>query len=190
MYLLEITNETQEALNQGIGEIAKYIIIAVIIAAVLGTGYWYIEKKVLKAADNIKLKLDKRMPYYQKPLLSDYELRFYRVLKPICDKNKITIMSKIRLADVINVQKGFSKKEYLKFFDRIKSKHFDFVLCSENDLSVIAIIELDDRSHYRPEAKENDEFKNKICEIVGYEIIRITDISKTEKILALKGIID
>ncbi|MBK8605035.1 MAG: DUF2726 domain-containing protein [Saprospiraceae bacterium] len=30
---------------------------------------------------------------------------------------------------------------------RITSKHFDYVLCSKDTLAVVAVIELDDRSH-------------------------------------------
>jgi hypothetical protein len=74
------------------------------------------------------------------------------------------IFSKVRVADVFSPQKGYSKSEWKSAFNKISSKHFDFVLCSKTDTSIQCCIELNDKSHNRPHRGQRDVFLREICE--------------------------
>ena len=57
--------------------------------------------------------------------------------------------------------------------NRITSKHFDYVLCRKDDLSVVCAIELDDRSHAALERKRRDVFLDKVCSDLLLPLVRI-----------------
>src|SRR5438876_11811862 len=68
-----------------------------------------------------------RLPYERRPaLLSAGELSFYRVLQQAVGA-ELYIAAKVRLADLIAVRKG--TEHFYTFFNKISSKHVDFVLC-------------------------------------------------------------
>ncbi|MBI3823646.1 MAG: DUF2726 domain-containing protein, partial [Planctomycetes bacterium] len=45
---------------------------------------------------------------------------------------------------------------------KIAQKHVDFVLCERASSRIVLVIELDDRSHHRPERKRRDLFINQL----------------------------
>lgn len=112
------------------------------------------------------------LPYYAKnSLMTKSEIYFYETLQKAIDKNSMTIMSKVRLWDIIGVSKGTSNR--LIYENKIRAKHFDFIICDNQTLRPLLVIELDDKSHGRQDRKVSDEFKNQVLEKVGIPIIRI-----------------
>lgn len=103
-------------------------------------------------------------------------MNFYKQLLPITDSLNLTIFTKVRLADIITIKKGVSKSEWQSAFNRIQSKHFDFVIVQSQTLDVVCVIELDDKSHDREKAVKNDTFKNKTLETVKIPLIRTKTI--------------
>ena len=85
---------------------------------------------------------------YQKidELFTPAERSFYGVLNQATGDNA-AILGKVRVADVVVPNKGLSRSLWQKSFNKISGKHFDFLLCSKDTLSVICAIELDDSSH-------------------------------------------
>ena len=68
-------------------------------------------------------------PYKQRNLLTQNEYKFYCSLIKIADKYNLSIQVKMRLADIIEVDKRkINNKDYMSYFGKIKSKHIDFVL--------------------------------------------------------------
>ena len=59
----------------------------------------------------------------------------------------------------------------MECFNKIRSKHIDFALADE-DTNIIALIELDDKSHERPDRIERDEFVNAVLKNTGYVLLR------------------
>lgn len=55
----------------------------------------------------------------------------------------------------------------------ISAKHFDFVLCKTDDLTPVAVIELDDKSHNQKHRQKRDELLKKICKQTGLPMIQI-----------------
>lgn len=83
------------------------------------------------------------------------------------------IFGKVRIGDVLGTRKGLDKSRSTSARNRIRSKHFDFVLCDKRDLSVVCAIELDDKSHKQRERKERDDFINSACKAASLPLVRI-----------------
>ncbi len=101
-----------------------------------------------------------KFPYeLNETILTERERSFYRILKPIADKLELQICPKVRVADIVSIKKG--TKDWQKWFNKIRSKHVDFLLC-DYDMNIVLMVELDDSSHNSERAKKNDEFKNRL----------------------------
>lgn len=72
-------------------------------------------------------------------MLTQNELKFYKLLKSITDKNNLNLFSQVSLYEVINAKD-------IKSFNKIKSKTIDFVITDTN-CRVKLCIELDDSTH-------------------------------------------
>lgn len=116
-----------------------------------------------------KEKLPEKLPYSQKYILTKPEYQFYIVLKQICDEHGYLICPKVGLKDLANVS---DKNNYKHWFNKIASKHVDFVI-TDSSLKPYAAIELDDKSHKRADVKEKDEFKNRFFSSIGLSLHRI-----------------
>lgn len=124
-------------------------------------------------------------PYRKKYLLTKNELEFYKCLKIIADELNLCVLSKIRLADLIEIYGHKNNSEYFKYFGKIKAKHIDFALAKKENLEIILLIELDDFSHNRQDRKLRDEFIDEICKQCNYKILHTQDnILLKEKIIS------
>lgn len=124
-------------------------------------------------------------PYRKKYLLTKNELKFYKCLKIIADELNLCVLSKIRLADLIEIYGHKNNSEYFKYFGKIKAKHIDFALAKKENLEIILLIELDDFSHNRQDRKSRDEFINEVCKQCNYKILHTQDnILLKEKIIS------
>jgi hypothetical protein len=109
----------------------------------------------------------------KKFILSQAEQAFYKALQQGLS-DQFRIMIKVRVADVLQPEKSSSKSEWYSAFNRIKLKHFDFLLCSLNTYRIIAAIELDDRSYMQTDRIKSDKFLNTACESANFPLIRIS----------------
>lgn len=162
------------------------LIILVIILAILNYKNQQKTNNEIGKEDN---QSDEIMPYSKKYLLTKNEWTFYKKIKPICDNNNLHIISKVRLADLVEVSKEVNGKDKQKYFNKIKNKHIDFVLCNPTNLAVIALVELDDSSHQREDRIKRDIFVNSLCDKVGYKIIRIKQNEDFKNLLMQNEII-
>ena len=69
---------------------------------------------------------------------------------------QLLVFTKIRLADLVYMPKGTANRQ--THFNRIQSKHVDFVLCPRDKLSPVLVIELDDASHEEEARRDRDTF--------------------------------
>ena len=109
--------------------------------------------------------------YVSKPILTGREYKFYKKLKPVADKYDLQILMKVRLADLVEPKPKEENPMWIQCFNKIKSKHIDFAL-ADCDTDIIALIELDDRSHQRPDRVERDIFVNAVLKNTGYTLLR------------------
>jgi hypothetical protein len=111
---------------------------------------------------------------YQKSdaLFTPAERSFLGVLQQAAGNNA-AIFGKVRVADVLEPKAGLGRSARQKAFNKISAKHFDFLLCDKEDLSVACAIELDDGSHNSKRRQERDEFLRGVCEAAGVPLIQI-----------------
>ncbi len=108
------------------------------------------------------------MVYQRRALLTKHELKNYYVLRDIAERNNLLICPKVRLLDLLQPMSGIPN--YRKFLYKVQSKHVDFVICDQ-DMNVLAVVELDDRSHLRADRQERDQFVDAVLASCGYKII-------------------
>lgn len=114
-----------------------------------------------------------QLAYTKKPaLFTPAERSFLGVLDSAVGAD-YRIFGKVRVADVIAVRSTSDRRAWGRAFGRISAKHFDFVLCSADDLSVVGVIELDDKSHQQRKRQERDDFLVAVCADVNLPLIRI-----------------
>lgn len=121
-------------------------------------------------------------PYIKKNyFFSVAEVKFYDLLKEILG-DKYLIFPKVRISDL--VQPKYGKEKYI-YFNKIKSKHVDFLVCDKNPVKSKVIIELDDSSHDKRNRQERDEFVDEVFANVGIPIahVRVRQEYKKEEII-------
>lgn len=163
---------------------ALVLICALFIKLVVESSSRKAEAKVDRKANSNKIRLEPNanLPLSDTPsvnycasrfILAKAEQAFYKALQQGLG-NQFLILIKVRVCDVLQPEKGIAKSEWQSAFNRISSKHFDFVLCSSNQYEIIAAIELDDSSHNRTARLNRDKFINEACESANFPLIRIT----------------
>ena len=106
-------------------------------------------------------------PYYaRKPLSAVEQIFYFRLVKALPDR---IILAQVGLSRLLGVKKDTGN--YLSWFNRISAMSVDFVVCAK-DSSVLAVIELDDVSHERPDRMAADAKKDKALADAGLRIIR------------------
>lgn len=129
-----------------------------------------------------KIEIKENLPYKKKLLLTKNEWAFYKGLKPIADELGYSVLAKIRLADLVEVDVK-DNKEFMKYFNKINKKHVDFVLAKPENLQIELLIELDDNSHNSAQ-KQRDEFIEALYKQTGYKLLRVKGAGELkEKIL-------
>ena len=111
-------------------------------------------------------------PYEKEPtLFTPAERSFMGALEQAC-VGQYRIMGKVRLADIIKVKSGLSAGARQNAFNRIQSKHIDFVMCDTDTLSIQCVIELDDKSHQKNTRQQRDTFVDNALKTAGVPIFR------------------
>lgn len=112
--------------------------------------------------------------YTKVSLLTKREQKQYQYLKEIADEKGLLICPKVRLLDLVTPMHGV--KNYKALLSKVMSKHVDFVICTQ-EMVVVGIIELDDRTHLRQDRIERDAFVDTVLRSVGYKIIHTWEIT-------------
>jgi very-short-patch-repair endonuclease len=107
-------------------------------------------------------------PVTAKKLLSERERSLYQSLLNLYPDHKLFIQ--VALSQLIEVDRNHPERQSIRA--RYKQLVADFVLC-RSDLSVVAVIELDDRSHAAPIRQAADARKNKVLANAGIRLVRI-----------------
>lgn len=87
--------------------------------------------------------------------LTRAEIAFYGVLAHAVYPQLI-VFPKIRVSDLIETTADVYSSEGRKAWNHVAQKHVDFVLCEPASLGIVAVLELDDKSHDRPDRKRRD----------------------------------
>lgn len=159
-------------------KILSYSSIIFFIGLIAMVAAYIAERKNKKATPNQETKTEQitnenteNMPYKKKLLLTKNEWAFYKELKIIADEMKLTVLAKIRVADLVEVDSTVNKGEWQKYFNKINKKHIDFALANPANLRIELLIELDDNSHNENQ-KYRDKFVDELYKKTGYLFVR------------------
>lgn len=111
---------------------------------------------------------DAPWPVAAKNLLTERERSLYQRLLSLYPEHMIFVQ--VALSQLIDVDRNHPESDSVRA--RYKQLVADFVLC-RSDLSVIAVIELDDPSHKRADRQYADARKNKVLTDAGIRLVRI-----------------
>ncbi|HEY6874206.1 MAG TPA: DUF2726 domain-containing protein [Geobacteraceae bacterium] len=89
-------------------------------------------------------------------LFTPAERSFLGVLEQALDSS-YRIFGKVRLGDIVKPAKGLSNSRRTTAQNKINQKHVDFVICKSSDLTVVMVVELDDKSHERDDRVGRDQ---------------------------------
>jgi hypothetical protein len=143
----------------------SWVVIVVIIVVVLAV-------VVLKLSRKQRIQ-PTEYPYRKIDVLfTPAERSFLGVLNQAVGENA-QIFGKVRVADVIAPKKGMPRSDWQKAFNKISGKHFDFLLCDKDNLSVLCAIELNDRSHNSKKRKDRDTFLEGTCESANVPLVQL-----------------
>ncbi len=111
---------------------------------------------------------------YQKSaaLFSPAERSFFGVLQQAVGNNA-AVFGKVRAADVVELQKGLGRSAQQTAYKKIAGRHFDFLLCDKEDLSIACAIQLNSGLHHSRHRHAGDEFLKRVCETVGIPLIGV-----------------
>ena len=105
--------------------------------------------------------------YYNKKeyLLTQQELKFFKLIKNITDKNNLNLFTQVALYEIIT-------SKNIKDFNKIKSKTIDFVITDVNS-KIKLCIELDDTTHIKENRQQRDKFIEELFKQLDIKLIRI-----------------
>jgi very-short-patch-repair endonuclease len=125
---------------------------------------------ILIAVARLLLTGGRDYPFRRKDsLFSKGERAFYDVLRQAVG-NRFAIFAKVRLEDLVDITCG--SQDRMKWANKVRQKHADFVLCTCDRLSPVLVIELDDASHNTKVQQRRDEEKNRVLQSAGLPLLR------------------
>ena len=105
-------------------------------------------------------------PFYAKrPLTQPEQVLYHRLIAALPEH---IVLAQVQVSRVLGVKKGFNFHEWN---NRINRLSYDFVVCKK-DSTVLAAIELDDKSHEAANRAETDRKKDKATVDAGIRLIR------------------
>jgi hypothetical protein len=123
-----------------------------------------------------------RWPYQAKSILTEREqVLFHRLREAV---PHFIVLAQVPLSQVIVVRPGTANRQ--AWLNKIIQKSVDFVVCRP-DLSVVAVIELDDRSHLNAKQAARDADKTRALKDADVWLLRLPDIPSIEDLSKLLG---
>lgn len=112
----------------------------------------------------------KKLSYVARPaLLTQGEMAFYRALRRALFGH-LGVSFKTRLADILHCPSSLWNTTHGR---QIAQKHVDFVLFDPETTAILAVIELDDRSHALQERRRRDLFLNQALHGASIPLLRV-----------------
>lgn len=126
-------------------------------------------------------------PFYpRRPLSAPEQVLYFRLVKALPE---CIVLAQVQVSRVLGVKKG---ENFHQWNNRINRLSYDFVVCSK-DSTVIAAIELDDKSHESASRVEVDQRKDRATRDAGVRLIRwhvksLPDDAQIRKLVGLQPV--
>lgn len=129
--------------------------------------------------------------YDSVPLMTEHEFSNYKILYSAATSLNLKVFVKVRLLDLIDVDKIsiVDEKSQNSFRRLIWAKHVDFVLWEPQRNQVLCVIELDDKTHDKPNRKVRDSFVEKVLTDAGYTYLHYFTFYETAMYYRLKHLL-
>ena len=146
------------------------LIVAAVIVVILVVASAFVKKP----ADRV-VEPECSVPAYEAipALLTAAERSFFGVLQQALASD-YQIFAKVRLADIVRPVRSPSRSGWQSAFNRITGKHVDFVLCDSERLGIVAVVELDDRTHERFERGVRDSLVDAALADARIPVLRVS----------------
>lgn len=140
---------------------------ALIVIACLAAGAVAVAVKLFSG------RMEEAHPYKRRrSLFTDSEISFLEALEQAVGE-EYRVYAKVRAADALSVRPLPNRRQWMQAWDRVRSKHFDFLLCNPGDYAPVAAVELDDASRDNPRRSVRDAFLESACRAAGLALVRI-----------------
>lgn len=136
------------------------VILGLLALALAAVVFVVLKKRASSVSD------DTPWPFYaKKPLTQPEQVLYHRLTTamPEC-----IVLAQVQLSRILGVKKGFNFRQWNNRIDRMS---VDFLMCLK-DSTVVAAIELDDKTHERASRIEADERKEKALSAAGVALVR------------------
>jgi very-short-patch-repair endonuclease len=120
---------------------------------------------VLKQRGTLGAASDEWPFYAKKPLTQPEQVLYHRLVAALPE---CIVLAQVQLSRVLGVKKGFKFNEWN---NRINRMSLDYVVCLK-DATVVAAVELDDKSHEKASRVEADAKKDKALSAAGITLLR------------------
>jgi very-short-patch-repair endonuclease len=132
-------------------------------------------KNKMELSDEKNKKLKENIGSYftlKKFFFTQSEKSFFEELKKQ-NNGQYTILSKVRLEDIVSAKKTLNWKEKGIKRNYIKSRHLDFVILDNHYGNILSVLELDGKSHDTEKQGRYDKIKDDILNSVGVMFYRV-----------------
>lgn len=136
------------------------LIFVLVFLAVAAAVFFLMKKRALVDLD------DSLWPFYAKKPLSQPEQVLYHRL--VAAMPECIVLAQVQLSRVLGVKKG---SNFHQWNNRINRMSLDYVLCLK-DSTIVAAIELDDKTHEKASRIKDDEKKARALASAGVVLIR------------------
>lgn len=111
-------------------------------------------------------------PKYRKnkSLLTKPEHILYQTLL-YASNNEFMVFTKVRMGDFVFLANEPQDRKF--HVNQVLCKHVDFLLCDNQTLEPLLVVELDDSSHKQYESSERDIFKDTTFAAIGLPFLRV-----------------
>ena len=139
----------------------KLIFFVLVFFALVVVALVIVRKKARSSGDSAS-----QWPFYvKKPLSQPEQVLYHRLVHALPDH---IVLAQVQVSRVLGVKKGSNFNEWN---NRINRMSYDFVVCAK-DSTVLAAIELDDKSHESASRQDADDKKNKASADAGLRLLR------------------
>lgn len=137
----------------------KALLAAIVLIIVIAIIFAFLKKRKPSGECNMA------WPYYAKKPLSEPEQILYHRL--VAALPQCIVLAQVQLSQVVGVNEGFN---FGVWNNRINRMSLDFIVCLK-DSTVIAAVELDDKTHEKEIRVKADAKKGKALSAAGIELI-------------------
>lgn len=138
----------------------KMLVVTIVLLAVVVAVFVMLKRRASSGSG------DAPWPFYaKKPLTQPEQVLYHRLVAamPEC-----IVLAQVQLSRILGVKKGFNFNEWN---NRINRMSVDFVVCLK-DSTIVAAVELDDKTHEKASRVEADAKKEKALSAAGVALVR------------------